>query len=273
MRCLIDSFGKGYVQVQHQQLGIRKEYFEKLQRITFAQLEAFSRPPDELLAIIVGSDGSRLTGKLLELNRDTLTLKLPHLDMQINMPLERVQHFFFQGGKFIYLSDLPEQRYCIEYIPYFPGPSDWLLPKLDHNQEGGPIYLQRHWFYKGIGVISRTEITVQLNKEFQKFQSHIGIDDIVRERFRNSAQLIGGSVIFQVFVDGLKKYDSGVVNWCDDAVMIEVDVAGKKEMKLVVDFADNAHVNDFANWGGARLIKQPLPKTPTNLKNHGKKDF
>jgi hypothetical protein len=255
MKCLIESFGKGYVQIQHPQLGTRKEYFENLERITFAQLEKPAPATSSLLATIVGVDESRISGEITGFQADTLSMKLHYLSTHIHIPLDRIQHFFFKGGRFIYLSDLPSHRYEISYTPFFPGPIELFLPKLDQNQRGGPIRLHGHLFYKGFGVTSRTTIKVMLQGEFQRFQSFIGIDDEIQELIKMNPNLIGGSVVFQIFVDGEEKFNSDVMRWSTEAQMLDIEITRKKEMLLVVDFADNAHVNDLANWAGARLVK------------------
>ncbi len=255
LKCLIVYLGAGYVQVQHPQLGIRKEYFAKLDRIVFAQLESPSIPKGELIAIVRGMDHSLLAGKIVKISENHLTLHVLSLNQEIKILHSQIQHFAFRGGSFVYLSDLPADEYKAEYIPYFAGPTEPFLPKFDKNQRGGEIFLNGQSFFKGIGVISRTEITVSLQKKYRKFQSHIGIDDQIREMYKQNPYLIGGSVSFQVYLDGQKKWDSGIIRWFDPPQSLDINVSGYKDMVLIVDFADNANANDLANWAGALLVK------------------
>ena len=45
---------------------------------------------------------------------------------------------------------------------------------------------------------------------------------------------LNGSVVFQVYVDGEKQFDSGLMNSRDPQQYVEVNLAGAKELKLVV---------------------------------------
>ena len=255
LKCLIENFGPGYVQVQHPQLGTRKEYFDKLERIVFAQLEAPQEFKKDTLAVVRGVDHSLLYGKITKITENSLTLYVFPLDQEVNILNSKIQHFSFLGGRFVYLSDLSPQDCQMKYIPYFPGPVEPFLPKRDKNQRGEEISLNGQSFFKGIGVLSRTEITVKLDQKYRKFQSHIGIDDQIREIYKFHPYSIGGSVVFQIYLDGRKNWDSGIVYWFDPPKSIDLDIQGYKEMVLIVDFAENAHVNDLANWAGARLIR------------------
>lgn len=66
-----------------------------------------------------------------------------------------------------------------------------------------------------------------------------------------------GSVLFQVFVDGEKRFDSGVMSDSDTAKPIEVALAGAQELRLVAaDDGDGINC-DMANWAMARLVRDP----------------
>lgn len=255
MSCLIDNFGKGYIEVQHSQLGKRKEYLDKLERITLAQLDPDLHTSPRLTAIVMGSDNSKISGDIIEVQNENLVLQANYLENPVAIPFRNLNRLFFTNGRFVYLSDLPRQQYKIQYIPYFPSPSTPFLAKFDTNQRGNPLKLSKKIFYKGIGVISRSRIQINLQKKYRKFQSYIGIDDEITQNFQQNPYLIGGSVIFRVFVDGAKKFDSGTMRWYDTPKNLEVEVVNRQVLTLVVDFADHANVNDLANWAGARLIK------------------
>lgn len=255
MKCLIDQFAKGYVQVQHRQLGMRKEYLQNIRRITFAQLETPKKSSD-LGAILLGTDNSKLYGEIVNLDRQGLLWQLNCIDKSFSLPFDKIRSFFFINGRFVYISDLPKEAYQIRYTPYFsPSLEQPFLPKLDRNQAGGPIRIGKQTFYKGIGVLSRTEITVNLDKKYKKFQSHIGIDVEIQNSARENPLMLGGSVLFEITVDGEKKFESGIMRWDSEPKLLEIDVSGKKNLVLFVDFADNGNAGDYANWGGARLIR------------------
>jgi hypothetical protein len=66
-----------------------------------------------------------------------------------------------------------------------------------------------------------------------------------------------GSVVFQVFVDGEKRFDSGVMRDNDAAKPIEVTLAGAQELRLVAMDGEDGINCDMANWAMARLVRDP----------------
>lgn len=255
MKCIIESFGKGYVKIQHDELGTRKEYFNKLKRISFVQIEEESEKKNFFKAVVIGVDGSILHGKIVSFSRGMITMKLTKLEKELQLSFSNIKHIFFSGGSFLYLSDLSKTKVNIRYIPFFPCDPKPFECKFDLNQRGNPIRLGEQSYYKGIGVISRTEIEVNLDAQYKRFQSHIGIDTEIEELFQQNSTLMGGSVIFQIFLDGKKHYDSGLITWNSKPLQVDIDIREKKKMLLIVDFGENAFGNDIANWAGARLLK------------------
>ena len=101
-------------------------------------------------------------------------------------------------------------------------------------------------YERGIGAHSNSTIVYDLSgKNADYFTSYVGVD----------RQMYGtvGSVSFEVFVDGEKKYDSGVMGSRDPQKFIEVDINGAKELKLVVTDGGNGNGSDHATWGGTKL--------------------
>jgi len=72
-----------------------------------------------------------------------------------------------------------------------------------------------------------------------RFTADVGIDDEVGPR---------GKVVFQVYLDGVKAYDSGVMKGKDSAKRVDVDITGKQELRLVVTDAGNGIHFDHADW-------------------------
>ena len=62
-----------------------------------------------------------------------------------------------------------------------------------------------------------------------------------------------GSVTFEVYVDGEKKFDSKLMKSKDPMKYLEVDINGAKELKLVVTDGGNGIGSDHATWGDAKL--------------------
>lgn len=101
-------------------------------------------------------------------------------------------------------------------------------------------------YERGIGAHSNSTIIYDLSdKNADYFTSYVGVD----------RQMYGsvGSISFEVFVDGEKKFDSGLMNSRDPQKYIEVDINGAKELKLVVTDGGNGNGSDHATWGGTKL--------------------
>src|SRR6185295_4378099 len=128
----------------------------------------------------------------------------------------------------------------------------------DDADDGTVITLNGVAYAKGLGTHSDAAIVYNLNGAYNSFQSDIGIDD---------KQLTGGSVIFQVFADGVKVYDSGVMSANSPTKTINLNVAGVNQLKLVVTDAGDGSSFDWADLGGAFLIAAPpgAPSAPAGL--------
>ncbi len=66
-----------------------------------------------------------------------------------------------------------------------------------------------------------------------------------------------GSVVFQVWLDGVLAYDSGITRAGDVRKTVNVGVAGKNELRLVVTNGGDGNTGDHADWGGARVSGCP----------------
>ncbi len=107
-------------------------------------------------------------------------------------------------------------------------------------------------YQHGLGHHASGEIAVELGGQFKAFETDVGI------------QWQGGSnqasVIFQVFVDDKKVFDSGVMRETDPPRHVSVSVEGAEELRLVADEAGDGITCDCANWADARLTRNPAAK-------------
>lgn len=110
--------------------------------------------------------------------------------------------------------------------------------------DGRPLTIRRQTFAKGLGVHARSEIVYYLGGKAAKFTAVVGVDDEAR----------AGSVVFQVWGDGRKLYDSGVLKGSSAPQQVEVDVRGAAELKLVVTDAGDGINYDHADWADARVV-------------------
>ncbi|ULH17594.1 NPCBM/NEW2 domain-containing protein (plasmid) [Deinococcus sp. KNUC1210] len=125
--------------------------------------------------------------------------------------------------------------------------------------DGHPLTIGGQVYAKGLGVHALSTITYALSAQCSAFDAQVGLDDEVTDH---------GSVVFQVFGDGVSLFDSGVLRGTDAPRALSVNLSGVQELKLVVGDSGNGITNDHADWGDAKLTcstHTTAPATPTNL--------
>ncbi len=224
---------------------------------SYAELVALTlvvtSPPPEakderVKAVIFGADGSRLTGTLRSISEEGADLEWA-LGGEFRVPLDRIESIGFESPRFDYVSDLDPFR-AVEY-PYVGDLGDVLFHwQRDRSVDGNRISLADAIYPKGLGVHSYCELVYDLGGRYSLFSSDLGIDDEVRGIEAR------GSVVFRVIVDGAVAFESPVVRGGDPVLRIPaIDLKGKRELKLVVDFADSSDAGDRADWAGAFLAR------------------
>lgn len=134
-----------------------------------------------------------------------------------------------------YLSDL---NWSSGNTSYYPN-----SPQKDKSIDLNEITLNGKTYEKGIGTHASSEIVYNLGKNFTNFETDMGVD----------SEVINGSVVFQVYGDGVKLYDSGLMTAATQAKTARLNVTGITELKLVVTDNGDGITNDHADWANARL--------------------
>jgi alpha-galactosidase len=139
------------------------------------------------------------------------------------------------------LSDLPWL-----YAANSVGPAERDLSNNERPaKDGTPLSIAGHKYEKGLGVHAASRVMYRLNGACSAFSADAGVDD------EASAQ---ASVTFQVWADGSKLFDSGVVKGKTPAVPVSVDVTNKTELTLFVDNGGDDRHQDHVDWANARLM-------------------
>lgn len=118
--------------------------------------------------------------------------------------------------------------------------------------DGHTITIRGAAFAKGVGVHAPSDIQYYLGNACSTFTATIGIDDEVAPN---------GTVVFQVFGDGVKLYDSGVVAGTSAAKNINVDMTGKNFLELTVTDGGDGNASDHADWATPRITCGSPPAT------------
>jgi hypothetical protein len=109
--------------------------------------------------------------------------------------------------------------------------------------DGEPLVINRVKYARGLGTHSPAEIHYNLGGSCTSFTSDVGLDDVYKK----------GTVVFQVWADGVKLYDSGRMDGKMDAKKVSVSLTGKRELVLIVTDAGDGTEYDHADWGGTKV--------------------
>ena len=115
----------------------------------------------------------------------------------------------------------------------------------DAAGDGLPLTLNGITYAKGIGAHAASDIRVALDGACTTFQAAVGVDDEVGA---------SGSLVFQVYGDATLLFDSGLMIGTSATRMVNVDLAGRAQLRLVVTDSGNGFSFDHADWADARLV-------------------
>ncbi len=86
---------------------------------------------------------------------------------------------------------------------------------------------------------------MQLDGNYTNFSTYVGTD----KNYNDNRT----TIIFKIFADGEEVYTSDVIRRDSEAELVNLDVTGVKELKLVADNADGNGLGDFASWADTKL--------------------
>ena len=96
---------------------------------------------------------------------------------------------------------------------------------------------------KGLGAHAPSEIIYHLGGRYSRFTCLAG------------AAEGGGSVVFQVFGDDRKLFDSGTLHGLSEVHRLDLPVDGVQKLRLIVTDAGDGYIHDMANWANPRLLR------------------
>ena len=110
--------------------------------------------------------------------------------------------------------------------------------------DGRTITVQGTTFRKGLGMHAFGDVEYQLNRRCSTVTAQVGVDDETGDR---------GSVVFQIFADGVLRADSGVMTGSAAAKTLQANVSGAEQVRLVVTDAGDGIDYDHADWADAKV--------------------
>ena len=107
-----------------------------------------------------------------------------------------------------------------------------------------PMNIGGQQFRRGLGTHAKSEIVYDLGGQYNRFEAWAGPD-----------MATAGSMQFAVVVDGVERWRSRRMVRGDRAERVSVDLAGARELRLLVDDGGDNIMGDHANWADARLLR------------------
>ncbi len=108
-----------------------------------------------------------------------------------------------------------------------------------------PIILGQRTYARGLGHHAGGEIVVPVQPSFVRFRTEVGV------QWQGGGR---GSVVMQVWVDGVKQFDSGVRSDSDPPLPVDIPLAGARELRLTADDNGDGIGCDMATWAEARFV-------------------
>lgn len=141
----------------------------------------------------------------------------------------------------VYLSDL-------QWTYASTGLANHLVQK-DASWDGQPMTMKGTPYPKGLGVYGPSLILYRLAPGCTSFTAQVGLDDSAGA---------GGSVVFQVWADGQKLFDSGSIAGPSAAVQsVQVSLNNNKRLRLLVTNDNDGSSLDRADWANPQVVCSP----------------
>jgi len=115
------------------------------------------------------------------------------------------------------------------------------------EKQGRALQIGDQHYDRGVGTHANSQLAVDLCGEYTLFEAEIGV--------QAHPDHDRGTVVFQVFVDGDLRFESGLMRQADPARAIRIDLDGAYDMDLVVKDGGDGIECDLANWANATLTR------------------
>jgi hypothetical protein len=210
--------------------------------------------------VLTGDEGLRLVATSVRLE-DSKALISTGAGFELLWPLAALDAADFSAGKLAYLSDLEPVSQKWQPLVALPAATKYAArygePRLDRSAVGGPLTLafpdadrpdavgKLQEFAKGLALRSRTEYIVRLPSGYSRFLATAGIEPTMQS---------SGNVMLAIYGDDRVLMEAPIAG--DAAPLaIELDVAGVKRLRIVVDYGQNLDTGDWLNLCSARIVK------------------
>jgi alpha-galactosidase len=126
----------------------------------------------------------------------------------------------------------------------------WGPVEKDHSNgeqaegDGAALTLKGKTYTKGLGAHAPSDLRFALNGSCSSLTAVVGVDD---------EKGTEGSVIFQVWTDGVKQFDSGVMTGSMPGANVNVSLLNAKEVALILTDAGDGNWSDHGDWANVQV--------------------
>lgn len=120
----------------------------------------------------------------------------------------------------------------------------WGKPKVNASVNGNPLSIGGEKFERGLGSHAGSRLYVDVMGA-KRFVAKVGVDDEAKPN---------GSVVFRVYGDGRRLYDSGLVRRGEKVREIDLPLDGIDTLILTTSGGEDGIDNDHANWCDATFF-------------------
>jgi hypothetical protein len=180
---------------------------------------------------------------------------------EFQWPLQDIHLADFSAGKLMYLSDIdPSSEQWTPLVGLPPNAAllaEYGRPRRNQSAYGGPLTIRTddalstspggrsRVFNKGLALRSRTELVYRVPAGFRRFTTIAGIDP---------ATTSSGNVRLEIYGDDRLLLEDNIAGQ-EPPRNIELDIAGIKRLKILVDYGRNLDTGDWLNLCDARIVK------------------
>lgn len=210
--------------------------------------------------LVLGRNGVRISVASLQ-SRPGLLDILTVAGVRVSWPTSEIISADFSAGKIAFLSDLKPASQSWQPLVGLPPSASHAAkfgrPRFNQSATGGPLSItipgdsssggspRTETFAKGLALRSRTELVYRLPSGYSRFMALAGIEP---------ADAASGNVALTIFGDDRMLTESTIAGNCRP-LPLELDVAGVKRLKIVVDYGQNLDTGDWLNLCNARIVK------------------
>ncbi len=127
----------------------------------------------------------------------------------------------------------------------------------DRSIDGGVIHLGNRYYLRGLGTHASSVTEYGILPGYDRFRAVVGINRHFRGKARMSVEL-----------DGEQVYDTPVLQWDSDPIVIDLPLEGASVIRLLTH-SQGPNTNDHIDWASARFARSDADVVPAGTPTDG----